>query len=453
MIAPMFRRGDLRSPERLRVGATAKMKLLRDSVRWLVGADGIQSGWRTGLVLLAVSAAVIVVRAPGLLLHPRLWAEEGSLYLATSLTLPWWKALLAVRKGYFCLLPNLATLLAARVFPLAWAPWVTTLFAFLLQLVPVAIVGFGRSKFWPTNLQRMLVVVALLFSWNSGEVWLNTINAQFWWLSICFLILLTDQQMTSRRQHVVFCVALFLCGLNGVVSAFLLPLFIARAMAERNRRIAMQALALGAASLLQFVAVWLAFAAGAATGRLAGGQSQRFLEFVLVRGVLRGFVAPETAWGLMPHKYWVTFWLALAAVFLATRVGWRGLAYLVGGFLLTAVLSLVFSVQQTPAPRYFFVPSVMLLMLLIASIDLPLPRPGLLQTARCLLAAGALVLFFHRTVPQYTSAMADFTNPAWPRWPAEVQKWQQDQRYHPKIHPCWDGRCWEVVLAASSRPR
>ena len=429
------------------------MKPLRDSLRWLAGTAGVETGWRSGVALLIAAAALIVVREPGLLIHPRLWAEEGSLYLATSLTLPGWKALLAVQKGYFSLLPNLATLLAARVFPLAWAPWVTTLFAFLLQLVPVAIVGFCRSKFWPTNLQRMLVVVALLFSWNSGEVWLNTINAQFWWLSVCFLILLTDQQMTSRRQHVLFCIALFLCGLNGVVSAFLLPLFIARAIVERNPRMVKQPLALGAASLLQFVVVWLAFAASAATGRFGGGQSQRFLEFVLVRGVLRGFVAPETAWGLMPHKYWVTCGFGLAAIFLATRVGWRGLAYLVGGFLLTAVLSLVFSVQQTPAPRYFFVPSVILLVLLIANIDWPWPRPSWLQAARCLVAAGALLLFFRQTVPQYRSAMADFTNPAWPRWPAEVQKWKQDQRYRPKIHPCWEGKCWEIDLAASHRPR
>ena len=429
------------------------MKLLRDSVRWLVRTDGTPAGWRSGLVLLLAATALVVVRAPVLLVHPRLWAEEGSIYLATALVLPWWKALFALQKGYFSLLPNLATVLAARVFPLAWAAWVTTLFAFLLQLVPIAIVSLGQSKFWLSNLQRMLVIVALLCSWNSGEVWLNTINGQFWCLAICFFILLTDQQVTSRRQHGLLCVALFLCGINGVVSAFLLPLFVARAIAERNRRIAMQTLVLGAASLLQFVAVWLAVAAGTATGRLAGGQSQRFLEFVLVRGVLRGFVPPETAWGLMPNKYWVTFLLALAAVFLATRVGWRGLAYLVGGFLLTAVLSLVFSVQQTPAPRYFFVPSVMLVMLLIANIDWQWPRPSWLQAARCLVAAGVLVLFFRQTVPQYRSAMADLTNPAWPRWSAEVQKWQHDQRYHPKIYPCWEGKCWEIDLALARRPR
>ncbi|MGB8298084.1 MAG: hypothetical protein WCG85_21910 [Polyangia bacterium] len=73
------------------------MKLLRDSVRWLVRSDGAPAGWRSGLVLLLTAAALMVVRAPVLLVHPRLWAEEGSLYLATSLTLPWWEALFALQ--------------------------------------------------------------------------------------------------------------------------------------------------------------------------------------------------------------------------------------------------------------------------------------------------------------------------------------------------------------------
>jgi hypothetical protein len=55
------------------------MKLLRDFVRWLVRTDGTPAGWRSGLVLLLAAAALMVVRAPVLLVHPRLWAEEGSL--------------------------------------------------------------------------------------------------------------------------------------------------------------------------------------------------------------------------------------------------------------------------------------------------------------------------------------------------------------------------------------
>jgi len=124
----------------------------------------------------------------------------------------------------------------------------------------------------------------------------------------------------------------------------------------------------------------------------------------------------------------------------------------VGGFLLTAVLSLVFSMQQTPAPRYFFVPSVMLLVLLIANIDWPMPHPSLLQAVRSLLAAAALVLFFRQTVPQYRAAMADFTNPAWPRWSGEVQKWENDQRYQPKIPPCWMATAGKSNLAATTGP-
>jgi len=201
--------------------------------------------------------------------------------LATSLTLPMVESPVGRAQGYFSLLPNLATLLAARVFPLAWAPWVTTLFAFLLQLVPVAIVGFSPSKFWPTNLQRMLVVVALLFSWNSGEVWLNTINAQFWWLSICFLILLTDQQMTSRRRHRLFLRRPVSVRPQRVVSAFLLPLFIARAIVERNPRIVKQTLALGAGVLASVCRgmVWLSLPAPQRGVSGAGSRSGSWNSF------------------------------------------------------------------------------------------------------------------------------------------------------------------------------
>jgi len=116
---------------------------------------------------------------------------------------------------------------------------------------------------------------------------------------------------------------------------------------------------------------------------------------------------------------------------------------LVGGFLLTAVLSLGVLDAADARASVLLRASVMLLVLLIANIDWPMPHPSLLQAVRSLLAAAALVLFFRQTVPQYRAAMADFTNPAWPRWSGEVQKWENDQRYQPKIPPCWDGNCWK----------
>ena len=94
------------------------MKPLRDSLRWLAGTATVETGRRSGVALLIAAAVLIVVREPGLLIHPRLWAEEGSLYLATSLTLPWWKALLAVHKGWFLCCP-----IWPRFWPHGSFPW------------------------------------------------------------------------------------------------------------------------------------------------------------------------------------------------------------------------------------------------------------------------------------------------------------------------------------------
>jgi len=82
------------------------------------GSDGTRSGWRSGLLLLIAAAALIVLREPGLLIHPRLWAEEGLLYLPTSFTLPWWKALLAVQNGYSLCCP-----IWPRFWPHGSFPW------------------------------------------------------------------------------------------------------------------------------------------------------------------------------------------------------------------------------------------------------------------------------------------------------------------------------------------
>jgi hypothetical protein len=397
-------------------------------------------------LLIAASAALIFFREPRLLIHPRLWAEEGAVYLAEALRLPWWKTLVSTQRGYFALLPNATSVVAAKVLPLTLAPWVTTIASFALQLVASAIVALAPSKFWRTNLHRTLIILALSLSWNSHEVWLNAVNGQFWCVCIAFFILLTNHVRTSRRLNTIYCIGLAFCGLNGVGACILMPLFLLRAMAERESRTVGQALALGAASAVQLVCVILAITAGATSDRLNGGQPQLFLEFVLVRGVLRGFVDPDMAWSMMPHKYWVVAGLLLIAVFLSSARGWRGLFWFIGGFLLTAVISLKFAVRQTPAPRYFFAPSVILLVMLIASIDLrvsPFPR---LQFARCFLAAAALVLFLHRCGPLYSSDMREYSNPTWPVWPDEVAKWERNRSYHPRIHPCDGGQCWEVAL-------
>lgn len=100
-------------------------------------------------------AALIALRAPVLVLAPRLWAEEASVYLAYAQSQSFLRSLLFVPTsdfpaGYLNLPANLASTLAAFVFPLELAPAVAMVIAFALQLVPFVIVLWGRSRFWTT---------------------------------------------------------------------------------------------------------------------------------------------------------------------------------------------------------------------------------------------------------------------------------------------------------------
>src|SRR5690349_9841021 len=95
------------------------------------------------------AAGLIIARAPALFSAPRLWAEEGTRYFPTAFHKGWLPSLLQVQHGYYALWPNLAATLAARLVPLASAPLVTTLFAFAAQLMPVALILWGRGPLWP----------------------------------------------------------------------------------------------------------------------------------------------------------------------------------------------------------------------------------------------------------------------------------------------------------------
>src|SRR5215203_5879137 len=87
--------------------------------------------WMTwGILFLLL--VLIFLRAPTLLLEPRLWAEEASLFLHYAYTHGFLDSLLFVPQkaaGYFSLACTLPATIAAHLFPLAYAPVVMTYFS------------------------------------------------------------------------------------------------------------------------------------------------------------------------------------------------------------------------------------------------------------------------------------------------------------------------------------
>ncbi|MGE5558288.1 MAG: hypothetical protein ACM3WV_06700 [Bacillota bacterium] len=241
------------------------------------------------LFFLAILALLMFLREPELLLQPRFWAEEGAVYFKTAYDLPWYKSLFMPQQGYYGLFPNLVAIIANLV-PLEFAPGIATFFAFLVQLLPFVIIFWGKSSYWDTIWKKVLISLLVLFTWATNEVWLNTINSQFYLVLTTFLILLTDSAATSKKQNIFYYFMLVLSGLSGVVSTFLTPFFIYRAVKDKNKNAAVQAWIITGCAIIQaLVILYLALFQGGMGGRFSGiimSVIMKKLQFNMFWGVI-----------------------------------------------------------------------------------------------------------------------------------------------------------------------
>ncbi|AWK90209.1 hypothetical protein [Azospirillum thermophilum] len=211
-------------------------------------------------LLLAAAAILMVLRTPAVLTGGRFWAEEGVVYFRDALLGSWYDALLAPRVGYFSAFNKIAALAATAV-PLELAPLVTVYAALAVQLTVLWFVAVSDAFSRP--MARLLGVAVVLFAVPSEEVWLNTINSQFYFATGAALLLVTSPGAIPTPLRLGF---LALAGATGPVSAFLAPLFAWKAW-RRPSRLAYAELAI--IGLCAVVQAWLV-ARGLLEGQRAG---------------------------------------------------------------------------------------------------------------------------------------------------------------------------------------
>lgn len=206
-----------------------------------------QSGAPSFTKLVAVYAALVALRAPWLVLAPRFFAEEGILYFRFAREHTAWEALTAPHLGYFALVPNVATMLAAKL-PLVLAPFATLAFAFLAQLAPGTLVAYDRELFVTTR-QKLLAFAVLLLPLAMRREWLSTVHAQFWLaLAMCLTLVIEPR---SRRAVASYAALTVIAALTGAVSDALAPIFLVLGVMRRDRRLLATGIVLGAGALLQ----------------------------------------------------------------------------------------------------------------------------------------------------------------------------------------------------------
>ncbi|MEQ1878926.1 MAG: hypothetical protein ABL958_19965, partial [Bdellovibrionia bacterium] len=182
---------------------------------------------------LAVILGLTVLREPLLFQFPRIWAEEGKFYLAQAYGKTLAEALAFVEFGYYNLSATAAGYFAGNFFPLEQAPGVTLSVALFVQMTAFYIILSSRAAFWDSPIKKLVGAALVLFIPNAPEVWLNSINSQYWLTLIAFLILLEDIPSLTRNRRWAFRVLLFFAGLSTPMACYLTPVFLWDAWTSR----------------------------------------------------------------------------------------------------------------------------------------------------------------------------------------------------------------------------
>ncbi len=153
------------------------------------GADrpGISKRLAASTALLAFALAAWV--APSTFIDPHLYGEEASVYFAFAWRHSFAEAVATPHLGYYALVPNLATALAARL-PLAFAPF-ATLAAGVLVVASLGAVLLARWGPIGSPRLRALAFLALV-AVPPGYLRLHTTFAQFWLAIAAAALLVSD---------------------------------------------------------------------------------------------------------------------------------------------------------------------------------------------------------------------------------------------------------------------
>ncbi len=412
--------------------------------------------------LFTLAMVAFVVRAPGLLLHPRFWAEEGTFYFAHAYGHSFWDAITYIppQIPYYLFLTNLGVALAGRV-PIEWAPLITSLFAMVVQFLPVALIVWSRSELFNANARKACGVLLVLLAPSGWELWLTTTGLQFWCALIAALILLDVAGPVGRWGKVISLALLAICGLTGLIACFLTPLFILSALLRRRwLQFAQAAVLIGCC--LFHLSILVTHTQGISQNRFSQLDLNTFVSIVWTRALVLPFLGPDIArvlgFGLRTTRSfdaiklyaitWLLIALGIGAVVLLYRKVERTLTNLLlaGSALMLLVMSVVLALGQKsglimyPASsRYFYVPNVLLLMLMLNYVVEP-------ERIKVSCRLRSLILFFAIGMSILYFPSSTLSSPQSPRWSAEAAKWRKDPGYAMEIWP----KDWYVRLENQS---
>lgn len=359
--------------------------------------------------------------------------------------------------SYFKFWDSFTAAVSHALVPLEWIPVLTTLAALLAQLIPYAIILFGRLVIAHRLTDRIALCIILILTPLSDENWLTVTNSQFHFSMGAALLLFEFNRKTHHHERWKR-LYLLAGGLTSVATCMLAPVYLLAGWLRKDRTTLHRGFLLTACAVFQVGVLCLVYFyphADISTVSYAAPSSREFPSPAMLGGVLWAQTVGLTFAGkdlcILSTRYllWAidsgssmkftaygmiflagSIGLAAAVMRLASRRYW---ATLFLSFLVLAVIPSIAGIGPKWHylnfgwnQRYYYVPNALLLISawfafrshLKGSIMI---RYGLLW---CLCAG----LFTGIAQWKYTYGL-----PNRPDWREEVSKWRADCTYRPKV--------------------
>jgi hypothetical protein len=338
--------------------------------------------------LLFAGVAALVLRRPDVLMSPKLWAEDGAIFMKDAYLRPVYKTVFTPYSGYVLVVPRLwaalTTTLPVRFLPLSYA-----LFTLFLDAACLAVVLSKRFAWMiPSFAVRAVLFASLILIPGTWEINGNLTNS-IWYTGLCLLLLsfATDPESTVGKAAEVVVVLLF--ALTGAMSLVVAPLFALRWWRTRSWHSALVTLVVGGAALFQFVDLRLHPRVGA---QLSSTTIVDWARTMVERVGATGALGQRrlAAWWPGPHHHEAALALGVALLAGTFALGWflpskarLPLAVAMVLLLASITVGVVGSFRQLNDPgfggRYFVTPVALLCLALAASVPVArhrLPKPA-----------------------------------------------------------------------------
>ena len=341
-------------------------------------------------LILAATLVILFVRRPDAFLNPQFWAEDF-LFLVDA-EHGGWNTLFTPKTGYLHLIPRTIAGVAAHLDPLLQPIFFS---AGALAVLLVVILGCLSARHDLPG--KPLLALAVVLVPHSGEVFFNPTNAQ-WIAALALLLTLIKRDPSTARQWTSDLGVLIFAGLSGPFILFAAPFYALRAWHRRSN------------------ASWLILFAVVAA---ASTQTWFIAHWPPVQEVTGEFSA-LSLWANVSYRFPYTLFLGIAArpefgrgfaiaagslIVLSVGVAAsraqphrRALLTLLGFTVLLLTFTTVrkrFDLWNFPdladGDRYFFIPKVVLLWVVVTVASTLAVERWIRWTAAGLLAAGVIL--------------------------------------------------------------